>query len=39
MTNELKDRIRNFIASWDNTIDDKTMGLADFIYETIGEKK
>jgi hypothetical protein len=34
MTNELKDRIRNFIASWD-----KTMGLADFIYETIGEKK
>jgi hypothetical protein len=29
MTNELKDRIKNFIVSWDNTIDDETMGLAE----------
>lgn len=28
MTNELKDRIKNFIVSCDNTIDE-TMGLAD----------
>jgi hypothetical protein len=28
MTNELKDRIKNFIVSWNNTIDDETMGLA-----------
>jgi hypothetical protein len=30
MTNELKDRIENFIVSWENTIDDETMGLADY---------
>lgn len=30
MTNELKDRIQNFIVSWDNTIDDEFMGLADY---------
>lgn len=30
MTNELKDRIRNFIVSWDNTINDPNMGLADY---------
>jgi hypothetical protein len=29
MTDELKDIIRNFIVSWDNTINDETMGLAD----------
>ena len=23
MTNELKDRIKNFISSWDNTIEEK----------------
>jgi len=48
-TNELKDRIKNFIVSWDNTIDDEFMGLADYdlfletaislLEETIGEKK
>ena len=36
---ELKDRIRDFIVSWDNTIDDEFMGLADYIYQTIGENK
>ena len=30
MTDELKNRIRNFIVSWDNTIDDELMGLADY---------
>jgi hypothetical protein len=30
MTDELKNRIRNFIVSWDNTIDDEFMGLADY---------
>jgi len=49
MTNELKDRIRNFIVSWNDTIDDDFMGLADYdsfmetaislLEETIGEKK
>jgi hypothetical protein len=49
MTNELKDRIRNFIVSWDNTINDETMGLADYdlfletaismLEETIEENK
>lgn len=47
MTNELRDRIENFIVSWENTIDDETMGLADYdlflemaislLEETIGE--
>lgn len=47
MTNELKARIRDFIVSWDNTIDDPNMGLADYdlfletsidlLEETIGE--
>ena len=49
MTNELKDRIKNFIVSWNNTIDDDFMGLADYdlfletaidlLEETIGEKR
>ena len=49
MTNELKDRIKNFIVSWNNTIDDESMGLADYdlfletaidlLEETIGEKR
>jgi hypothetical protein len=49
MTDELKNRIRDFIVSWDNTISDDTMGLADYdlfletaiclLEETIGEKK
>jgi len=49
MTSELKDKIRNFIVSWDNTIDDESMGLADYdlfletaidlLEETIGEKR
>lgn len=30
MTNELKDRIKNFISSWDNTVDDEFMSLADY---------
>ena len=48
MTSELKDRIRNFIVSWDNTINDESMGLADYnlfletaislLEETIEEK-
>jgi len=49
MTNELKDRIKNFIVSWNNTIDDENMGLADYdlfletainlLEETIEENK
>ena len=49
MTDELKNRIRDFIVSWDNTIDDDFMGLADYdlfletaidlLEETIGEKR
>jgi hypothetical protein len=38
MTNELKDRIKNFIVSWDNTIDDETMGLADYDLRNIKPK-
>jgi len=30
MTDELKNRIRDFIISWDNTIDDEFIGLADY---------
>ena len=30
MTDELKNRIRDFIVSWDNTINDEFMGLADY---------
>jgi hypothetical protein len=47
MTDELKNRIRDFIVSWDNTISDDTKGLADYdlfletaiglLEETIGE--
>jgi|LakMenE18May11ns_1017448.scaffolds.fasta_scaffold9302193_1 hypothetical protein len=49
MTEELKNRIRDFIVSWDNTIDDESMGLADYdlfletaislLEETIEEKQ
>jgi hypothetical protein len=49
MTDELKNRIRDFIVSWDNTIDDDFMGLADYdlfletaislLEETIEENK
>jgi len=45
---ELKDRIREFISSWNDTINDDFMGLADYdlfletaislLEETIGEK-
>jgi len=48
MTEELKNRIRDFIVSWDNTINDESMGLADYdlfletaiglLEETIEEK-
>ena len=47
MTNELNDRIKNFIVSWDNTIDDESMALPHYdlfletaislLEETIGE--
>jgi len=30
MTDELKNRIRDFIVSWDNTINDEFIGLADY---------
>ena len=30
MTNELKDRIKNFIVSWNNTVDDEFMTMADY---------
>ena len=30
MTNELKNRIKNFIVSWNNTADDESFGLADY---------
>jgi len=39
MTNELKNRIKDFISSWNNTIDDEFMGLADsdlFLETAIG---
>ena len=34
MTNELKDRIRNFIVSWDNTIEDANWATCDLFLET-----
>ncbi len=49
MTEELKKTIRDFIDSWNDTIDDDFMGLADYdsfmetaiglLEETIGENK
>lgn len=30
MTKDLKDRIRNFLAGWDNTSMDESFGLADY---------
>jgi hypothetical protein len=35
MTNELKDRIRNFIVSWDNTIDDANWTTCDLFLEYV----
>ena len=34
MTSELKDRIRNFIVSWDNTIEDANWATCDLFLET-----
>jgi hypothetical protein len=48
MTDDLRNRIKDFIVSWDNTINDESMGLADYdlfletaislLEETIEEK-
>jgi hypothetical protein len=45
MTNELRDKIKNFIVSWDNTIEDANWATCDLflemaidlLKETIGE--
>jgi len=38
MTEQLKKTIRDFIDSWNDTIDDDFMGLADFIYKYLENK-